>query len=526
MPRPDYRPVLHSGLSDARRSLGANSLSAFAQIYLDHYCTVPFSRMHLEMFEMLEKATTTHHQRMAIAAPRGHAKSTLVSLAYVLWCVLYGREKFVLIVSATREQAVLLLKAVRDELQTNARLLADFPEACYPPGARPAPKPWKEHQIVLRNGTAIRALGALQGLRGMKHNQHRPGLIIADDLESTESVLSEEQRDKLRVWFNGTLLNAVAPHSNVIVVGTVLHHDSLLANLTGPNGRAGWTRKRYRAIERFSDRLDLWDQWSAMYQNHAEHNGRTGAQAAQLFYEANCEAMLEGSEVLWAEREDYLALMVMREREGRASFQSEKQNDPLDSEQCIFAETNLHFWDDEYEDVRDLRAAVGEGIFYGACDPSVGRNKTKGDYSAIIILYQADETEINYVIHADIGRWSPEQTIQRIAEYAGRYDFEEFVIETNNFQNMLADELEKKLEQAGLYLELKRLNSTRNKQARISAMEPAVAQGRIRFCSKHRLLLEQLRAFPLGTHDDGPDALEMVAQVALDPGAGLTVEPL
>ncbi len=129
-------------------------------------------------------------------------------------------------------------------------------------------------------------------------------------------------------------------------------------------------------------------------------------------------------------------------------------------------------------------------------------------------------------IAADIARRSPGRTVERIVRCAGRYPFEEFVIETNNFQVMLADELEKKLDRAGLYLEITRLNSTRNKQARISAMEPAVAQGRIRFSAKHRLLLDQLRSFPLGTHDDGPDALEMVARVALDPGAGLTVEPI
>ena len=38
--------------------------------------------------------------------------------------------------------------------------------------------------------------------------------------------------------------------------------------------------------------------------------------------------------------------------------------------------------------------------------------------------------------------------------------------------------------------------------------------------------LRKQGSFPLGTHDDGPDALEMVARVALDPGAGVTVEQM
>ena len=58
--------------------------------------------------------------------------------------------------------------------------------------------------------------------------------------------------------------------------------------------------------------------------------------------------MLEGTRVLWPELEDYHALMVMREREGKASFQSEKQNEPIDPEQCVFDENTFHYWDDEY----------------------------------------------------------------------------------------------------------------------------------------------------------------------------------
>ncbi len=163
----DYLPPIVEDLSPLRRQMAAASPHSFAQIYLPHHTKVAPSRMHLDLYKMLQEASTARQQRIAIAAPRGHAKTTIVSLAYVLWSVLYGKEKFVLLVSATREQAVQLLKAIQDELRTNLRLISDFPECCNPPGRKPAPKPWKEHQIALPNGCAIRALGANQGLRGM-----------------------------------------------------------------------------------------------------------------------------------------------------------------------------------------------------------------------------------------------------------------------------------------------------------------------------------------------------------------------
>ncbi|MHC4103507.1 MAG: phage terminase large subunit [Planctomycetota bacterium] len=58
------------------------------------------------------------------------------------------------------------------------------------------------------------------------------------------------------------------------------------------------------------------------------------------------------------------------------------------------------------------------------------------------------------------------------------------------------------------------VNSKTNKQARIEGLETLITQGLIVFSRRHQLLLEQLRQFPLGKHDDGPDALEMAIQAA------------
>ena len=273
MIRRDYRPALFHHFRRQRRELAALSPEAFARIYLSHHFKMPGSRMHRELFEMLAKSTDQRAGRLAIAAPRGHAKTTVVSLAYVLWCILYRREMFVLIVSATKEQAVQLLKAIKDELQTNTHLIEDFPNECNPPGTRPQPKPWRDNHIFLRNGTAIRALGANQGIRGTKHGEYRPSLIVVDDLEGQEQAESAEQREKLLDWFHKTLLKAGTPLTNVIVVGTIIHYDSLLANLTAPKkarGKGGgWEGHKYQAVESFTERPDLWDKWESIFLGEA-----------------------------------------------------------------------------------------------------------------------------------------------------------------------------------------------------------------------------------------------------------------
>ncbi len=46
-------------------------------------------------------------KRIAIAAPRGHAKSTILSLIFPLWCIISQRKRFIIIVSDTIYQATL-----------------------------------------------------------------------------------------------------------------------------------------------------------------------------------------------------------------------------------------------------------------------------------------------------------------------------------------------------------------------------------------------------------------------------------
>ncbi|MEO1584307.1 MAG: hypothetical protein AAFR96_07015 [Planctomycetota bacterium] len=114
--------LLAQGVTLARKQIGSTSPIAFGRAYLSHHFETPPSSMHREIDEMLRRSSTQRGARIAIAAPRGHAKSTLVTLAHVLWSVLYGKDRFVMIVSATKEQASQLLKHAKDEIETNRSL--------------------------------------------------------------------------------------------------------------------------------------------------------------------------------------------------------------------------------------------------------------------------------------------------------------------------------------------------------------------------------------------------------------------
>jgi len=509
----EAQSAISHAMCELRRAAAAVSPEAFVRIYLSNYCRLPFSRMHKELLALLLTMSTARCAREVVAAPRGHAKTTLIGTAYVLWSALYQKEPFILMVTSTQDLAKALLKSVRDELRTNPLLATDFPEVCGPPAPPPTRERWQAQQIVLRNGNTIHSLGAGQSIRGRKHGPNRPTLIIVDDLESQESVANEEQRDKTVEWFEKTLVPAGGPTTNIVLIGTVLHHDSLLARkIKSP----GWHGQRYQAVENWSDNPALWDRWESIYRGQENHEGREGAEAAKAYFQQNRAAMLAGTKVLWPELEDYYKLMEMRLSGGISSFQSEKQNDPVNPEECVFREELIQFWDRDYANSQDLIRAIGsKGYIFGACDPSLGASGVgRGDFTAVVTVLKDKQTNRYYVLDADLARRPPEKTVAKIVELAGVYNYRAFAFEANQFQSVLAKDLQRRTGQKGLRMKVEEVTSRTNKHARIASLETLVSQGLLLFSRRQQLLLEQLRLFPQATHDDGPDALEMAVALA------------
>lgn len=509
----------------ARRAVGAvrrraseRSLRAFAETYLPEHFTLPHSPLHLELFALLEGLSARPRDkggRIAVAAPRGHAKSTVVSLGYALWSLCLQREPYIALVSDTADQAVDLLAHVKRELTSNDRLREDFPEVCERPGSRPAPPRWRRGDIVTASGARVRAFGAGQRMRGSRQGPERPTLIILDDIENEELARSEDQRAKRMEWLKGTALLAGTTRTNVVVVGTILHYDSVLARLLDPRQSPGWTTVKRGAVVSWSARPELWQEWESVFDGRSEFEGRTGPEAARRLFEAGRDEMMEGAEALWPERESYLDLMVMRARDGRASFDCEKQNEPVDPAEALFREADFRHWDDDHATAEALLSALGPAVtIVGACDPSLGKAGRNRDDTAIVTLAKHRPTGTMYVLDADIRRRKPDEIIEAIIAYDRVRRFASFGVEEVQFQEFLKSELERRSRVAGRPVPVHGLKQTVDKLGRIQRLQPLITSGAIRFSRRHTALLDQLRRFPHGAHDDGPDALEMAVRAA------------
>ena len=171
------------------------------------------------------------HPHVAIAAPRGHAKSTAVTHAYVLACVLFRIADYVVIISDTETQAIQFLNNIKMELLENQTLINLFQFRGLEKDAEreiigTIGHDNKKFRVLVRG-----ASGGGGAIRGLLWRNKRPNLIICDDIENDEAVVNEERRAKFREWFFGALLPVLSDYGKIRVVGTILHFDSLLERL-------------------------------------------------------------------------------------------------------------------------------------------------------------------------------------------------------------------------------------------------------------------------------------------------------
>ena len=479
--------------------MGSLDLNRFAGTFFPHYCRLPGSFFHSEMYDLLGDAVTGRQaSRIAVAAPRESAKSTLATLFLPIWCICYPKilgRRYILIASDTAAQAERNIADIKDELEGNSLLAEAFPECCG------ATDHWRSDEIITASGVKITARGTGGNIRGLRHGPWRPDLLIGDDLENDTNARSGEGREKIVEWFFKAFSKSASRDSAIIVIGTILHRESLLSRLLE---NPAYESRKYRGVISWSEETALWESWEIIFTNRSLPD-KERLLEADVFFETHRERMLAGTKVIWPEHRSYYDMMKLRVTEGPASFDSEIQNEPVNPERCLFQPEWFRYFEERELD-------VGSMIIVAAVDPSLGGSGDRGDPSAIVCL-GVDENGIIFVLDADITRRNPDTIIEDTIELYQRRKPAAIGVETVQFQEFFREVLTRTARERGLYPPVQGIKSSAEKALRIQRLQPLVKNGTIRFRKRHHTLLEQLRYYPLAGHDDGPDALEMAVQM-------------
>lgn len=484
----------------ARIARAQQDLEFFARTYFPHYIKHANAQLHDWLYQRLPEIVDNDvGDHYALAAPRGNAKSTLVTQIFVIWCVVTGRKHYPVIIMDALDQALPMLEAIKAELQFNPRLLMDYP------AATGQGRVWQVGTIVTANDAKVQVFGSGKRMRGLRHGPHRPDLVIGDDLENDENVRSPEQRDKLEAWLKKTVLSLgpADDSMDVVIIGTILHYDSVLARIIN---NPLWRARKFRAVIEWPHRMDLWDKWEELLLNEGET-------AALQYYQERKAEMDMGAVVSWPAAQPLIKLMIKRARDGRPAFDSEQQNDPVSGEDAPFANC-ISFWVNQ----------LAEWRFFGACDPSLGKHGASRDPSALLVGGYNRATGVLDVVEALIKKRLPDKIIEDIIALQTVYPCVLWVIEVVQFQEFLRTELIKRSAARGVPVPATAITPSTDKLLRIETLQPHMANGLIRLHRSQSALIDQLRHFPKADHDDGPDALHMLWMAATTRSGGIAYQ--
>jgi hypothetical protein len=433
------------------------STKVTAKVLFPERFELPFSKLHDEIFKVLDDDSIN---RVVIAAPRGFGKTSLCTIAQPAKRILFGEKKFIVPISATATNAVTQGENLKRELLYNPMI-----KELFGPMKSEA---FSRDQWITSSGTMVMPRGAGQQVRGNLFNMYRPDLIIADDLENSESVMSAEQRAKLKDWWFSDVCNSInraKENWKIIVVGTVLHEDSLLVNLLEDPA------------------------WHSVQLSICDDN-----------YKSN-----------WPDFMDDAAVMKLRDEHADRGqldmFYREYRNIPVSTEDATFRPEYFQYYDEpDIADNKDIETVI-------MIDPAK-TVKLHSAQSAIVAVGIDRASAKLYVRDIVAEKLYPDELYDEAFKMSARLGAGVVGIEVTSLNEFITQPIKNEMSKRGQYFQLIELKARGKKEDRIAALVPFYRQGYV-FHNKQCCggLEGQLLSFPRSRLWDIMDALAYVVEM-------------
>ncbi len=430
---------------------------------------VPTPWFHLEWWDLCCSDATY----VAIAAPRGHAKSTAITHCYVLANVLFRARNFVIIVSYTEGQAIEFLRDIKKELMENDELATLFKIDKFVKDT--------ETDIIVEfddgHQFRIMAKGSEQRVRGLKWDYKRPDLIVCDDIEDDELVMNQDRREKFRNWFYKALLPIRSDNGIIRLVGTVMHMDSVLERLMPKEFN------KFTVIEPLK-----------------QYSSRTNTIWKSVKYQACTE---DFNTILWPEKfsKDRLKQLYASyvEDGNPEGFYQEYLNKAVDPSTSFFRRQDFIPMRDEDHDKRKE--------YYIAIDLAISQAE-RTDYSCFVVG-GVDELGYLYIVDVIRERLDGREIVDLMLSLNSRYNPVLMSIERGQIEKALGPFLKTEMLETNNFINLNPITPTKDKQQRARSWQARLRSGTVMVNTKADWYLryeqEHLR-FPKDRHDDQVDA--------------------
>ena len=429
-------------------------------IFPDRFSAEFAPAIHDPIFELIDSDVP----RVAIAAPRGFGKTSVVGLGLAGRKVLFRQSKFLPYVSQSFDSACLQTENLKIELASNPMIKQFFGPIKGKNAAGMDDSFSKKSWVAL--DTLIYPRGSGQQIRGILYKNARPDLIVIDDLEDADSIESEDIRRKRKEWFFADLVKSVSRFDKkwkIVYIDTLKHEDSLLQEL-----------------------LDASD-WESIRLEACDDNLK--ATAPEFLDDAEIKQEFDSH----------------RDKGILDVFYREFRNLPIATEDAVFKQEYFKY----YEEV-DLDHTKVENIII--VDPAKTAKMQSAD-SAIVVVGIDRESNAIYLRDVVSGKFYPDQLYDEMFKLKIRFNVQTIGVETTGLEEFIKQPIKNEMIRRGLPIELIWLKARGGaergdgKLKRIAALSPYYRQGLIyhnRTCCSG--IEAQLMSFPRSKRLDIMDA--------------------
>ena len=199
------------------------NIETFSEVVFPNTITNEIPDFHHQIYEFLFE-----DENGALAAPRGHAKTSITGIVFLIFNIVNELEKYIVYISQNHSKTVQFIEPIRYEFKNNKMLRFIYGDLTPRPGRDDS---GKDREDCFDVGICrVEAASFEKNIRGFKYKNIRPTLIIGDDIESDERVLNPDLREKDRNKLNKVIIPSLDINGRLKMIGTILHVDSLLNN--------------------------------------------------------------------------------------------------------------------------------------------------------------------------------------------------------------------------------------------------------------------------------------------------------
>tara|TARA_R100000742_G_C4277226_1_gene98923 strand:+ start:893 stop:2383 length:1491 start_codon:yes stop_codon:yes gene_type:complete len=414
-------------------------------------------------------------KQINIIAPRGHAKSSVVAGVYPLFHLMFDEGiKVIVLVSRTQSHATKLLGTIKDVLDYSKEFRYFFGYW----GQHSARK-WSNNEIELKDGSIVICKGTGQQLRGIKHGNQRPTLLILDDPEDEVNTKTAEAMEFNLRWLLQSGVPSLDPlRGKICVIGTPQHQRCLVETLKDMDG---WSNLEFRP--NLEEKIPLWDEVWPIDKLEQKKKELDSINRLSVFYrEYLCQIVGDEDNLFRPEDFQWYDGYIETDRAGLSNL----------------VLTNING-----EEVTEVRPV---NVFTGV-DPASSTKKT-ADYSVIFNI-AIDEDNNRFCLPYYRKRANPLDLADNIIENFKLYKSTKTRIESVGYQEMLRQYIKEQAEKLKLFipgLEIKE-NPRTSKSYRLESLQPLFANKKVYMKKNMTELEDELMLYPRGKNDDLLDGL-------------------